>query len=178
MQGCPTEQELEGSWQEIETQYSEAMGSGDHRVYFSLHKQILQKEISLRQVNLAIMYLQNIEQVKKHPAGVVTFEKFLNETFYTDVHLDLDDEEDYDERIGVWRNMKASILLNIDLKRMEYDAIGEKLKSGGSKPTRAYFQTILLNMSDYAGYLVDDKMSTFEFCERFRRLEKFLEKNK
>jgi hypothetical protein len=108
-------------------------------------------------------------------SGIKKFQDFLNEILFSDVHLDPDDMDDYQDRLQVWRNMSASIKMARDLKRIQYDAIKEKKKTQGQKPDRTYFQTTLLNLSDYAQYPVTDQISTFEFCERFRRLCKFLD---
>lgn len=171
--GYPAPEQLEAAWQEILLQYNEAMGDGESRLFFSLHKQILQKEITLRQVRLALEMLTEPERLT--PKGILKFQDFLNGIFFSTVQIDPEDPDDYQDKLQVWKNQSASIMLAIDLKRIEYDAIKNKKKSEGQKPDRAYFQTILLNLSDYVKYEVDDKISVFEFCERIRRLNNFLE---
>jgi hypothetical protein len=165
--------DIQRSWEELLLQYNEALGDSESRLFFSLHKQILQKEIDIRNVECALIMLAAPEKLPE--SGIKKFQDFLNEILFSDVHLDPDDMDDYQDRLQVWRNMSASIKMARDLKRIQYDAIKEKKKTQGQKPDRTYFQTTLLNLSDYAQYPVTDQISTFEFCERFRRLCKFLD---
>lgn len=167
--GHPTEDELYAAWADLMIQYNEGLGDNESRLFFSLHKQILGKEITLQQVDFAIEVLRGV-----FVPEVLTF---LNGVFFTCIEYDPLDEDDRDRKLTVFRNQKASIRMAIDMKRIQYDAIKKK-KSEGGKPDRTYFQTILLNLSDYAKYEINDKITVFQYCERLRRLNKFLEQEK
>lgn len=171
--GYPNRAQLEKAFEELLTQFNEAMGDSESRLFFSLHKQIIQKEIDIQNVDFALIMLTEPERLT--PKGIQRFRDFLNEILFSAIVLDIDDPEDYNDKLQIWRNMSASIRMARDLKRIQYDSIKEKQKSAGKKPDRAYYQMVLLNLSDYAQYEITDKISTFEFCERFRRLSKFLE---
>lgn len=168
--GHPPEKEVEAAWADLVVQYNEGLGDSESRLFFSLHKQILQKEITLQQVELAITMLRG-----SHAPELL---EFLNGVFFTQVRIDETDAEDRERKLNVFKNQKASIRMAIDMKRIQYDAIKRKKQSAGNRPDRAYFQTMLLNLSDFAKYEVTDRISTFQYVERVRRLDKFLQKVK
>jgi len=174
--GFPTEMEIQGIWQEIMIQFNEAMGDNESRRIFSLHKQIKSKDVTRDLINKALFMLRHPDRLT--PKGIAKFEKFLNDTLYSNIVLDLEDKDEYEDQLQVFKNMAASITLAIDMHMIEYKALKDKKKSVGQKPDRIYYQTVLLNLSDHAGYEVTDKISTFEFCERFRRLNNFIDRNK
>jgi hypothetical protein len=45
-----------------------------------------------------------------------------------------------------------------------------------STPTRAYFESILITLSDHAGYHIKDDITVYEFGERIRRLNHYIKK--
>lgn len=165
--GHPTEQELADAWNDLLIQYNERLGDSESRLFFSLHKQILQKEITLQQVDLAIVMLKE--------AYVPELLEFLNGVFFTRATIDAEDCEDRDRKLNMFKNQKASIRMAIDMKRIQYEAIKKKKGSAGQKPDHAYFQTNLLNLSDFAKYEVTNRISVFQYTERMHRLIKFLE---
>lgn len=165
--GNPTPEELQDAWADILMEYNEVMADNEGKLFFSLHKQILQKEIELRMIDHALFVLKS-EYI---PRLVDT----LNKLFSSGILLDPTDQDDYHNKLQIFRNLKASILMNRDMKRIQYEAIQAKRSQSSQRPDRRYFQTILLNLSDYVKYEVDENISVFTFCERFRRLNKFLE---
>lgn len=171
--GNPDEQQIGQAWAELLMQFHESMGDNESRMFFSLHKQILQKEIDLKQVSLALAMLAGDNE--NVPCFIPQLLTFLNELFYSNLELYPDDPEDYYHKLNIFRNKSASIRMNIDMKRIQYDSISDKRKGAGQKPDRPYFQTILLNLSGWRQYEINDRISVFEFCELVNRLNKYLE---
>ena len=165
--GYPEQNEIESAWQELLTQYNEAMGDNESRLYFSLHKQILQREIDLQRVNLGVEILRG--------CYVKEIETFLNGIFFTAITLDPEDRESYYRILDTFLNRSKSITLDLDLKRMQYESIKAKNKDKESKPTREYFISIRMNLSNHAKFEVTDKISVFEFCQRVQELNKYCE---
>ncbi len=165
--GHPSEHELMEAWGEIVVQYNEAMGSADARMHFSLYKQILQKKIELKQVIEAVNILR-IEYVPK-------ILNFLNGLFYVNVTLDPADREAYENKLVSFLNRSRGIVLAIDMKTLQLDAIEKKNSGNAKKPDRKYFQSWLLNLSDHAKYEITDNILTFQFTERVRRYNSYVE---
>lgn len=151
-------------------EYNEARADDEAKLFFSLHKQICQKEIDLDMIDLALIALKD-----EHIPRLVTF---LNELFSSTLVIDETDEYDYQQKLTIFRNLKGSLIMSRDLKRIQYEAINKKRSSESQKPDLEYFQLYLLNLSDFAKYEIDDRISTFTFCERVNRYTKFCKSQK
>lgn len=165
--GDPSPKELHAAWSEIIVQYNESMGNADARLHFSLYKQILQKKIDLELVIHAVTILRR--------EYVPEMLKFLNELFYCNVVLDFMDRDAYENKLISFINRSKGIVLAIDMKTIHLEAIEKKNSTQSKKPDRKYFQTMLLNLSDHAKYEINDRISTFQFCERIQRLNHYIE---
>lgn len=165
--GHPTEKELSEAWTDILLQYNEAMADNEAKLFFSLHKQILQREIDLKMIDLALIALKD-EYIPR-------LVDFLNRLFSSTLVMDWEDKYDYEHKLQVFRNLKASVIMARDMKRIQYEAIEEKRSNASQKPDRNYFQTYLLNLSDFVKYEIDEQISVFTFCERVKRYNKYLD---
>lgn len=160
--GLPTEDQLLLAWAEINEQYADAMGDNDHKRYHTLFKEITTLSIDYRQIHCLIEILS---QVRHQP-----FERRLNLLLYTNFKF----SDNRQKELETCTRLSKSILVKIDLKTAQQEALRKKL-STGNKPTREYFFTWLINLSDHAGYQVTDTITVFEFCERIKRYNKFIE---
>lgn len=165
--GYPTPDELERAWEELLHQHNEKMGDAESRLMFSLFKQILQRDCELKMIDIALAILVD--------SYVPRLVEELNGIFHVSFSLDFSNRQDYDQKLQVFRNLKGSVKMTRDLKQLQYDSIKKKKESSNKKPDREYFQTMLLNISDFAKYEVNDHVSVFTYCERINRLTKFLE---
>lgn len=160
--GLPSEDQLLLAWAGIYEQYADVMGDNDHKRLTTLFKEITTLSIEYRQIHCLIEVLTN----HRYPP----FERRLNMLLYTNFKF----AENRQKELDTCRRLSKSILVKVDLKTAQQEALKLKL-STGNKPTREYFFTWLINLSDHAGYQVTDTITVFEFCERVKRYNKFIE---
>jgi hypothetical protein len=166
--GTFTQEEILNAWYLIVDQYNAALGDSENKLSLSLYKIILTKETDYEQILCAINVLSSIYDQY--------FANALNKLLGTQFKFDPSDADAYLDMLKRCKNRAKGIKLELDRRKLEFEAIQQRQEGEKTEPTREYFQTILINLSDYAKYQIDDKIKVFEFCERVKRLAKYLEK--
>jgi hypothetical protein len=164
--GYPSQEQLENAWFEIAEQYAEFMGDAEHKMYIKLYKELVFLNIEYQQI-LSLIEVLAIVIYKP-------FEQKLNELLFTNFSFTANREKELDTCF----RLSKSTLLKIDMKKAQLDGLKEKGENKSKGPTREYFQSILITLSDHSKYPVLDSITTFEFCERVKRLTQFVEKQK
>jgi hypothetical protein len=168
--GYPPIDELHAAWLDIQGEYADAMGDSEHRLYISLFKEAIVLKTNL---DLIIVAVGVLEQTYS-PELLSRLNKLLN-TSYT---LDPNDPVKYKATLKSCIMRSKAIKINLDMKEMQLKAIQEKEQEPGKKPTREYFQSILITLSDHAKYSIQDSITVFEFCDRVKRFNKYCEQVK
>lgn len=164
--GLPTQEQLESAWLEIAEKYAEIMGDAEHMMFIKLYKELVYLNIEYQQI-LSLIEVLTIVAYKP-------FEQKLNELLFTNFSFTNNREKELDTCF----RLSKSTLLKIDMKKAHLDALKAKTDSNDKKPTREYYQSILITLSDHSKYPVLDTITTFEFCERVKRFTQFVEKQK
>jgi hypothetical protein len=164
--GYPSQEQLESAWVEIAEQYADIMGDAEHKMYIKLYKELVILNIEYQQI-LSLIEVLTMVQYKP-------FEQKLNELLFTNFSFTNNREKELDTCF----RLSKSTLLKIDMKKAHLDALKEKGENSDKTPTREYFQSILITLSDHSKYPVLDTITTFEFCERVKRFTQFVEKQK
>lgn len=170
--GNPTEDQLHAAWHDINSQYADAIGDAEYKLYLSLYKEITVHTLTLQAINACI------ETLKMFP-HVELFDQ-LNELLKTDFKFDFKDQEKYSLTLKICASRSKGILMQLDLKKAQFDGIIKKF-SESKAPNREYFQSVLITLSDHAKYPILDSITVFEFCERIHRLNRYhdqLKRNK
>lgn len=165
--GQPSDFDLSLTWVQIQQEYSDITGDNEHRMYVLLYRDIKALEMTLKLIH----YL--VEQMKK-----VYHEEFarrLNALLKTSFEFDYRQPEKYFNELTRCITRSKGIKIDLSLKMVQFEAIQNKNKEKGSKPTREYFQSILITLSDHAKYPVQDSITVYEFSERLRRFTKYCE---
>lgn len=158
--GNPTLAELEKAWGDIRLEYADKMADFEYKVYLSLFKEIntLKGDIDTIRELINIMKETYTDQ----------FAKKLNKLLITNFTFSPPFTEAYDKLLNRCYNMTGALRLRLDMQISNFKAIEEKHK-GNADPTRDYYLSLLITLSDNAGYALPESMTTFEFCERMAR---------
>lgn len=168
--GSPSINELHEAWQTISIEYADAMKDQESRLLFSTEKELNRLKLAYHVIIDALGVLKNYYTPQ--------FAKVVNELLRSSFKFDVRFPNDYDNDIKRAYNRSKGIKIDIDLKQLSYNALKEKLTSSAKKPTREYFQSILITLSDFVKYEIRDTITVFEFCDRIRRLNEYNEKQK
>ncbi|HTE30274.1 MAG TPA: hypothetical protein VK666_07865 [Chryseolinea sp.] len=168
--GLPTDQELANTWQEIKTEYSDAMGDSETEMHLQLLKDVTCLEIKMTLLDTAL------DVLGKFPYEPML--KELNELLGTAYAFPAFNSPEYIAMLKNARNRGKSFKIDRDMKKMELEAYGNK-KSEDDAPvvehSRKYFHQVLITLSDHAKYPITDLITTFEFCERVKRWTEHVE---
>ena len=175
--GFPTREELQDAWFEIQQQYADAMGDNEQRAYFELMREAGLLKGAYEQVGLCAKRLYFIEEYffsgPEHPLyeDAKTFiERFGREiNRLTNSKFDFKDHSNFHKNIQRCINRSVSLKISYELKYSQLKAIEDKFEKG-EEPTKSYFYSILITLSDHAKYQLNDSITVFEFCERIKRL--------
>lgn len=168
--GSPTLNELHDAWQTISIEYADAIKDQESRLLFSTEKELNRLKLAYHVIIDALGVLKNYYTPQ--------FANVVNELLRTSFKFDIRFPDDYDNDIKRAYNRSKGIKIDIDLKQMSYEALKEKILSSTKKPTREYFQAILITLSDFVKYEIRDTITVFEFCDRIRRLNDYNDKQK
>lgn len=165
--GFPNPLELELAWVDIQQEYSDAIGHNEAKLYISVLKEIILTEGKLSLIETTVKILSQIHSVELC--------KQLNKLCETSFAFDPENEEKYFNELQRCINRSKSLKIKADLKRGQFEAIKKKFEGKGEKLTREYFASILITLSDHAKYPVTDSITVYEYAERLRRFNLFIE---
>jgi hypothetical protein len=165
--GNPTEHDLLLAWSNIQQEDADAAGDHEHRLYITLFKEVTLLKITLQTIHYLIEILQ---EVYYEPYTVE-----LNKLLMTSFKFDHTDQQKYHETLRRCFNRSKGIKIDLELKLSQFKAIEKKNQDTGKKPTKEYYQSILITLSDHAKYPVQDTITVYEFRDRIRRFNKYCE---
>jgi len=151
-------------------QFTDAMGSNDHKVYVQLTKEVAVLEATYWQIEELAKLLKMCCEMKVFPSEVY---KELNRLTNSNFPFSSDDHETNAKNIKRCINRSKSMLIRIQLLNGQLEAHHQKQTTG--KVTVAWFLQMLITLSDHAKYPVQDSITTFEFCERIKRFNQYHE---
>lgn len=180
--GFPPQNELEAAWNDIQEQYAGATGNAEHVNYIRLLREIAVLNTSYSQVQIAVQQLGAIipiylETNDQDYIGMINaYRDALIQL--VDASFDFTNPETYESNLKRCLNRGKGInKIELDLKELTFQAVKEKLES--QKPVDdEYFDSILISLSDHAGYHLTDSITVYEFCNRLVRAQKKPTKSK
>lgn len=166
--GKPTDDELAEAWGNILSEYTDAIGNNEYKLYVGLYKEISILKLTYHQILNAVSVL-------KH-----TYSEYLcnelNRLLGQRCVFNWNDQPSYQEALNKCLRRSKSIKISIDLKVIQFEGIQKKHKDENRQEyTRAYFDTVLINLSDHAKYEIQDTITVGKYCERVTRLNKYIE---
>lgn len=171
IEGKATDAELENAWAQLSDQYTTAAGDAEYRIYLDLYKEVIALAADLQTAEALIGILQQSYSKEINIA--------LNELVGTSVLLEGMSTETYQKQLAIIYKRSRALKLKYDLKMVQFEAMQKKFTGDKSeKPTRDYFDSMLITLSDHAGYQLTDRISTYEYCERLKRLQQYISKNR
>lgn len=171
IEGNPTPQELIKSWVEIHAAYAEAMGSGEHRLYSSVFSETAILAATYKQISLLIELLTKCCEINIYPEDLF---KELNTLLHTSFVFAQDNMKQNIENLNRCKNRSKGLKIRLDLQQQKLDSMQTK-KGEQESITKEYFISILLTLSDHAGYHISDSITVFEYCERVKRYNQYCE---
>lgn len=162
---------LKSAFALIQQQYSDAMGDSEYKHYHSTY-------VALTKVSLTIIQVEEcIESLKLFPFAPLFDE--LNNLLKTDFKFDYSNKTEYFKLLKRAYLRSRGLVIQRDLLQIKFDSIKEKFKGDGDKKiTRAYFIDWLILLSNHVQTTITDQITVYEFCERIRQYNQYVERGK
>ncbi len=173
IEGFPPETELAEAWQDIQEQYAEAIGDGVQREYLRKLRNVTNLNVDFTMVQMAVQQLSIIIPYHLNDPRDPEF-KFAFEFYRTDLNrlvsanFQFDNPATYGQELQRCLNRAKGIKIELDLQTLNFEAFRNKMEKE-KEPDDKYFDSILISLSDLAGYHLNDQITVFEFCERLNR---------
>jgi hypothetical protein len=176
--GKPTDEELIAAREGIMLEYRDNLADGEGKLHFNLLKEV---ELLKLDFQKAGMCLQILEAEINFPTIVQPEKRFsddLNKLTESNFKFDHSKPEEFRKELKRAKARSKSILIKIQLKQSNLDALNKK-DNEGAKVTKEYFQSILNTLSLFSKFQLSDTMTTYSFCDWVRKFNlhrEFLEK--
>lgn len=166
--GNPSIEDLSITWNDLVLQYNEAIGDTKTTMLLFIYKELALLAITVREIDLLITALR-----KRYNAF---FHQQLNLICECDFPLSECQlySSAYHNLLDRYEKRSKGIRREIKIKEMEYDALQEG--GEGPAPTRAYYDCVLITLTDFSKVPIDDRITVFVYCERVRRLNAYCKK--
>src|SRR6218665_568614 len=156
--GSPEQGQLESAWNDLLWQYNDALTGAKQEQQMDLYKTSLDTEFRIRSMEVFLSILQDYR--------VTEIVEQLCSLAGRKLKFPLDDPKAYEKDLKTCAGIIAleSVVLDQQLHQLN-----ELHPLDHQKPTREYFARILINLSDDAGYEINDNIPVYTFCERVNR---------
>jgi hypothetical protein len=171
--GDGTDMERMAAWEDILSQYAEAIGDGDTDGYLSDRRELLFFETQRYLVDTHINFL-------KYWVGQGLFVKKWAKQLSHMVRMEITftDKEDLLKQLDMaYTRSRGIIDLHIIGLRDKVEKYRNEKEADASdlKPTREFFAKVLLNLHEFSNWQFDDNtISTFQYCELTLRYNQHL----
>jgi len=172
IEGKPSEEELAQAWETILDEYQELLGSGDaeFKQFLSTCKELTGLQSKYNKIALLLNVLENVGLVEEFATQV---RRLINKN----LKFDIKQGEQYKRDIKYCQGVLRSLHLQISIKEKAVEAIQKSNPKKGRAMTRLDFQTILVNLSDFSGYLLTDQITVADYCTRINRYNQYIQSN-
>ena len=181
--GIPDQKQLQTAWANILQDYSEAIGAGEYKLYISLYKEISLLKIDYDSIYSIVDALRSIQEY------ILSKDYEVDEDFYTlqkslsdslnkilkiSCRFNTKDNASYQDELDKCIRRSGGLKIRLDLKLLAFAEIEKKTK-GGKKMDRAYFDSMLITISDHAKYEIGENITVSKYCERIKRYNQYCE---
>lgn len=163
--GEPDRSVLEEVWESMLQEYADAMGDEAYDLYLTCLKELTILELRLNMVHSGVTILKMLYDK--------TYADKINEILRTSFKFDWTDQGTYQAELTRCLNRSKSIEIQIQLKQSQLKAQQEKFTGEAKKPTREYFQSLLITLSDHSKYEIKDTITVYQFLDRIRRFNAY-----
>lgn len=151
-------------------QYADAIGTEDQKLYFNKLR-----EYGLQSSNYTLL-MTGLDILTKVRDQVVVDK--VNEILGTYYQFPDQDRERYHKDLKSAFSRSKTEKIQLEILSVTVNEMAKGFQEKGSKVTESLFRSVLITLSDHAGYAIDVHISTYEYCERVRRYNKHVEQLK
>lgn len=185
--GNATAEALTAAWNNILLEYAEAIGEGEYKIYISLYREVSALKNDYDFILNLIEGMRTSQRLYNEFAGFDVLQdeviksqksiaKKLNAALRLTCSFNPKDEATFQEELNKCTRRTSGLKMKLDVKTITYNALKKK-DEGGEKSAmdHSWFDNVLVTISDYAKYDIDENISVSKFCERIKRYNAYCE---
>lgn len=181
--GYPAEDDLLKAWENIKNQYSERAGGEEYQLYISIYKEVSILKIKIDQVQVVVGRENKEDGIRPGLMRLCYDDYFayeINKLFNTNVKFERNDHDAYIKQLDGFVNRGKAFKIKYDLANMKFEALEKRHQKNGNLVTinEEYFDTILVTLSDFAKFHIDDSIKMSEYFIRLKKLNNFIKTQK
>lgn len=169
--GFPPETELRSAWLDIQQEYADVMGDSEQKNYLNALREVNLLNCTLQQTGICIEWIGKCLPFLPNETAQQAVDRFaadLNNFLDAAFVFDHNDPDKYKDNLVKAERRSRGIKLSLDVAIVNEEAL--RPAADKQKPDDAYFQNILISLSDAAGYYITDTITVLEFARRIKRL--------
>lgn len=169
--GFPEPSELQGAWENILQEYTEAMGNTEYVMYMNKLREIEILKLNYQMIGILIAALRKNDSEY--------FKGELRAMLRVNFKFDTSNLETYLAELDKCERRMGGLKLNLDLRLMEFEEIKKRFDADGNKSKQKidknYFTTMLIILSKHNGYKITKDITTAEYCIYFKNCSNEIE---
>jgi hypothetical protein len=163
LEGEPTAEEISEAWQKILTQFFDAMGTADQKLYIQLLKEVNTMVATINQANTLINVMH---KTYAYQLGIR-----LNKVLGTNIKWPQEGREQINRHLKRCTSLIKPIEMKLAFKEPALKLLQQKLESGSDKkPTWEYFDRLLNLLEENFSVPIDYNIVTSRFCDKVKRM--------
>lgn len=179
--GFPNPEILKQAWDNILAEYSDVIGSQEHRMIFQLWKEVAIMKVSVDMIRIMAARGNDINEDKGilRIVYIKAMADELNTILGTSCKFNWADQKTYNDELDKCVNRGKALLIQYDMKCLQFAALQKQAEGKTDvKIDRQYFTSILITLSDHAKYRIEESIKMSEYCERVKRFSDYCEQIK
>lgn len=167
--GTPTDPLiLHNTWSNILTEYSEAIGNSEYKLYVKLKSEVGELKLRYESMKTILDMLQ---------PGI--YSKFLceclNKELGSKYKFDYTSEKSYQRELNGCNSKIKSFKLQLQFKENHLQTVKNKQQKG-DPPSYQYYDSIIISLEDHSKNTINpDIITVSKFCERLKRLTIYID---
>lgn len=171
IEGEPTKDELAAAWDKVLTQFFDAMGTAEQRLYMNLLKEV---NILVATINQAKTLINVMREMYARPLG-----KLLNKILGARIKWPESGREEINKHLNRCESMIKPIEMKLAFKEPALKQLQKKMEAGtNNKPSWEYFDRLLNLLEENFSVPIDYNIVTSRFCDKVKRMHDQYKKRK
>ena len=182
--GSPTIDDLSKAWENIQSEYADALGNADYKMYVSVYKEITLMNITYEQILFIVAPGDEEGNGKgillklcspQFDTEVKFFANEINDLLRFRPRLNTNDPASYFAEVEKCYRRSKAIKIQLDMKRLEFEGVEKKFNKSGEQMEKSFFTSMLIFLSKHNGYKITKDITVAEYCEYVKQYNRFVE---
>lgn len=169
--GQPTIKELQNAWSNIIEEYKKNVADGEYILYLETYRELRELEFLISNIKFCVLFLRknNTQYFINELNDCLRPFKFI---------ADWNDQVEWKSKLDDCLTRIIGFETQLEMKQISFNSLQKKEDSEEGKADEGYYTSIMITLSDHAGYQLPDTILTLEYVKRLKRYLDFAKAHK